>query len=233
MKDFKRTNIEGIDTEDTPFKTEDMFSILHTYKVFREDESGTVEAPDLIRKYRRRVSWDKIPQEVADEMDVFTDNILKELATIEEGLLKEEQGDVEKAFVEVLSGEKKILKDIFYDKQLKDAIGNVALKVYLRDNPQMTEEVAIERVKTNIGSLIEAFESFINFYIIRLGEQCIPRVKNREITLEELRTGMKPKIKGISRKDGFSWKFDDLVLDLTKMNQKKKTNTSDNESMFI
>ena len=77
----------------------------------------------------------------------FTDNILKELATIEEGLLKEEQGDVEKAFVEVLSGEKKILKDIFYDKQLKDAIGNVALKVYLRDNPQMTEEVAIERGK--------------------------------------------------------------------------------------
>ena len=44
---------------------------------------------------------------------------------------------------------------------------------------------------------------------------------------------MKPKIKGISRKDGFSWKFEDLVLDLTKMNQKKKTNTSDNESMFI
>ena len=232
MTGFKRTNIEGIDTGETPFKVEDMFSILHTYKVFREDESGTVEAPDLIRKYRRRVSWDKIPQEVADEMDVFTDNILKELATIEEGLLKEEQGDVEKAFLEVLTGEKKILKDIFYDKQLKDAIGNVALKVYLRDNPRLSEEHAVDRVKKNFGALMEAFEAFIKIYTAMLAEQCVPRAKQRGITLEELRTGMKPKIKGITRKDGFSWHFDDLVLDLTNM-KKTKRDDFENESMFI
>lgn len=228
MTGFKRTNLEGIDIEDSPFEIEDYFSILHTYKLFREDNTGAALAPELIRKYKRNVSWDKIPQEVADEMDCFTDKILQELTSMEKNI-----GDAETAFLDVLQGKQAILGDIYHDKQMKDAIGNVALKVYLRDNPRMQEEEAVGKVKSNLASLMDDFETFMKTYIAMLGEQCVSRIKQRGITLEDLRTKMKPKVVEITKRKGFRWHFDEMSYDLSDMKTSKRSESSDNETMFI
>jgi len=230
MTGFKRTNLEGIDIEDSPFEIEDYFSILHTYKLFKEDNTGATLAPELIRKYKRSVSWTKIPQEVADEMDCFTDKILQEMSSVEQKL-----GDVETAFVNVLQGKQAILGDIYHDENMKNAIGNVALKVYLRDSPRIQEAEAVEKVKKNLASLMDDFEKFMTTYIAMLGEQCISRIKLRGISLEDLRTKMKPKVVEITKRNGFRWHFDEMTYDLSNMKTSKKKDSFDDDAgnMFM
>ena len=95
MSKFKRTNIEGLDVGDSLFELTDYVSIIHTYKVFKEDETNQVPPPKLIRRNR----CEEIPQEAADEMDVITDMILGEIAPLEE-----KYDSVEEAISAVLTG---------------------------------------------------------------------------------------------------------------------------------
>lgn len=225
MSKFKRTNIEGLDVGDSLFELTDYVSIIHTYKVFKEDETNQVPPPKIIRRNR----WDEIPQEAADEMDVITDMILGEIAPLEE-----KYDSVEEAISAVLSGRESILKDLYYDENLKQAIANVAVQVYRRnsfDTGCYTDEEAIKKVKKNMASLTDDFEQFMKAFIYLLSQQSVERAKSRGITLEQVRTEMKPKVAEIDGFQGIKWHFEQITYDLSEM--KKKSETSRNDDMFI
>lgn len=225
MSKFKRNNIEGLNVGDSLFEATDFVSVIHTYKVFREDETNEALPPRIIRRNR----WDDIPQEAADEMDVITDMILREIAPLEQ-----KYDSVEEAISAVLSGRESILKDLYYDENLKQAIANVAVQVYRRNSFEtgcFTEEEAIEKVKNNMASLMDDFEQFMKFFIYLLSQQSVQKAKSRGITLEQVRTEMKPKVAEIDGYQGIKWHFEQITYDLSEM--KKKSEDSRNDEMFI
>tara|TARA_B100002019_G_scaffold195019_1_gene168868 strand:+ start:448 stop:1125 length:678 start_codon:yes stop_codon:yes gene_type:complete len=225
MSKFKRTNIEGLDVGDSLFELTDYVSIIHTYKVFKEDETNQVPPPKIIRRNR----WEDIPQEAADEMDVITDMILGEIAPLEE-----KYESAEDAISAVLSGRESILKDLYYDDNLKQAIANVAVQVYMRNRFKtgcFTHDEAEEKVRKNMASLTDDFEQFMKVFILLLSEQSVQKAKSRGITLEQVRTEMKPKVAEIDGFKGIKWHFEQITYDLSEM--KKKSGNSRNDDMFI
>lgn len=218
MSKFVRKGADGKKTADSIFYLADHFSVLLYYRTLKEGKK-IKSLPKLIPKY----DFGAIPEEVADELDWLIDNILLEF---ERGKDTAAQND---ALLSIMNGEVNLFGFILHDTKLKQAIGNVAVEVFYRDE-RITEEEAYKRAQETLPKLFDEFESFLNDVTEMTMRQVQRKAMSHGVSIFDMRKLMKPMISSIDF-SGIHLEFEPITGEVERTSPTKQPKTDD--TMYI
>jgi hypothetical protein len=172
---------------DEVFYFTDYLSVLHTYKVLKEESE---EIPGLLPK----MDLTEIAEPHYEAMDDFMYGILEQFSSVDPA-----QKD---PLVAMLSGEVNMFGFIMHDPLLKKAIGNTAIDVLIRDG-KLTEEDAYNEAKDKLPDLLGQFETFLNNLAGMIYKQVTPVLGKHGIHIKDATKMLSPKIERIKEfRDG-------------------------------
>ncbi len=193
------------------FYLTDYFAVLHYYRNLREEEDN---APSLIPKN----DFSEIPEAVAEEVDDIIEQLLIE---IEE--LDIRSGD---PMSMIFAGDVNMFGFIMHDPLLKQAIGNVAIEIFMRD-AKITEDEAYEQAKEELPEFMADFEGFLMEVASYSMREISMKAANHGISITDVRELLQPKVARIG------WKG--IKLQFQQPSKSSKTTSkpsSDTDSMF-
>ncbi len=209
-KEFVREGLK-FDGKNDWFYLTDYFAVLHYYRNLREEEDN---APSLIPKN----DFSEIPEAVAEEVDDIIEQLLIE---IEE--LDIRSGD---PMSMIFAGDVNMFGFIMHDPLLKQAIGNVAIEIFMRD-AKITEDEAYEQAKEELPEFMADFEGFLMEVASYSMREISMKAANHGISITDVRELLQPKVARIG------WKG--IKLQFQQPSKSSKTTSkpsSDTDSMF-
>jgi hypothetical protein len=211
-KEFVREGLK-FDGKNDWFYLTDYFAVLHYYKSLKENGDTT---PSLIPKN----DFSEIPEAVAEEVDYIIDQLLIEIEELETT-----SGD---PMSMVFAGDVNMFGFIMHDPLLKQAIGNVAIEIFMRD-AKITEDEAYERAKEELPDFMADFEGFLNEVASYSFREITRKAANHGISITDVRELLSPKVAKIG------WSGIKLQFTQPFSGSKKRTKKSKNgnENMFV
>jgi len=211
-KEFVREGLK-FDGKNDWFYLTDYFAVLHYYKSLKEKDDMT---PSLIPKN----DFSEIPEAVAEEVDYIIDQLL---IVIEE--LEITSGD---PMSMIFAGDVNMFGFMMHDPLLKQAIGNVAIEIFMRD-AKITEDEAYERAKEELPDFMADFEDFLSEVASYSFKEITRKAANHGISITDVRELLSPKVAKIG------WSGIKLQFTQPFSGSKKRTTKSKNgnENMFV
>jgi len=223
-KGFVREGLEAKVNAKELFTPADYFSVVLYYKMMKEK----LELPKILSK---RTDFSDAPLELAEGLDDIIYAMMNEF----------EKNNVDPREKQVNLGELNIFSFIMHDPLLKQAIGNVAKQVFMRDE-RIDQETAIKKTQDALPDLMGDFqEMFLPNMISRTLPQIFRRMDMHGIEQKDALEMLEPQVATIGyeaiRKHGFKigeelsigLDFKQPVIDTTMSDELRK---SDADSMF-
>ena len=176
-KEFVREGLKFNGKNDW-FYLADYFAVLHYYRSMRDEE---LNSPALIPKN----DFSEIPEEVAEEVDDIIDHLLKNIEDL--------GGNAVDPMTAIAHGDVNMIGFIMHDPLLKQAIGNVAIEIFMRD-AKITEDEAYEKAKEELPEFMADFEDFLMEVAGYSMREITRKAANHGIGITDVRELLQPKV---------------------------------------
>lgn len=180
-KGFVRPGLEAKVKAKELFTPADYFSVVLFYKVMKEKNE---ELPEILPK---RTDFDDAPLELAEGLDGIIHSMVNEF----------DKNKIDPRNKEVNIDDLNIFTFIMHDPILKQAIGNVAIQVFMRDD-RVDHDTAIELAQEALPVLMGDFqERFLPNLLHRTLPQLYREMDKRSIEQSDALEMLKPRVEFI------------------------------------
>jgi hypothetical protein len=187
---FVRPGREDIDSTREMFSRADYFSVVLYYQLMKEDV-------DLIPILSKKTDFDDAPIELAEGLDRIIQSMMTEL----------EQNDIDLRRQDASIRDINIFSFIMSDPLLKQAIGNVAIQVIMRDE-KVDNDSATEQAREALPEIMGDFQhTFLPYLMSSPINQIFAKMAEHKMELKGAVKILEPKIDTIKYKSKYMHGF--------------------------